>query len=243
MAKLSGPGPAKYFLRGTCGYTEHDPSKPRSPAYKIGSRVWPSTATNDSPGPAAYAVPPKIVRMGRDGYPAYSLYGRPKDAKLFCTPGPDAYASERCPPTTGSRAPSYTFGLRTALFSRQKTPAPNSYSLPTLVGSKSVDKSSSPAYSMTGRSRIGGFHQDTKQTPGPGAYSSGSPDVYRYRSPIYSITARNSIPGDSTMKPGPGAHRPEKVYITRRIAPRFSFGVRHSEYKAPILDIGVDSEV
>ena len=53
------------------------------------------------------------------------------------------------------------------------------------------------------------------QTPGPGAYSWGSPDVYRYRSPIYSITARNSIPGDSTMKPGPGAHSPEKVTIKK----------------------------
>ena len=236
MAKLSGPGPAKYFLRGTCGYVLHDPSKPRSPAYKLGARVWPSTARNDGPGPAAYFVPPKVVRMGRDGYPAYSLYGRAKDAKAFCTPGPgesiipaawcreddasrcvvtemrvyvfalccmvlanglgelrtpscskqkgcwaaglsdqrvtfgmylvDAYAAERCPPTTVAKAPSYTFGLRTALFSRQKTPAPNAYSLPTIVGSKSVDKSSPPSYSMTGRSKIGGFHQDTKQVTG-----------------------------------------------------------------------------
>lgn len=88
MAKISGPGPAKYFLRGTCGFMHHDPSKPRSPAYKLGGRVWPNLGKNDGPGPAAYAVPPNIVRMGRDGYPSYSLYGRTKELKVFRTPGP-----------------------------------------------------------------------------------------------------------------------------------------------------------
>ena len=88
MAKLSGPGPAKYYLKGTCGYMNHDASKPRSPAYKLSARVWPSLAKQDGPGPAAYFVPPKVIRMGRDGYPSYSLYGRHQEVKIFCTPAP-----------------------------------------------------------------------------------------------------------------------------------------------------------
>ncbi|XP_062510753.1 ciliary microtubule associated protein 1A-like [Corticium candelabrum] len=237
MAKLSGPGPAKYYLKGTCGYMNHDASKPRSPAYKLSARVWPSLAKQDGPGPAAYFVPPKVIRMGRDGYPSYSLYGRHQEVKIFCTPAPDAYAPEQCPPTTVAKAPSYSFGIRTALFSKHHTPAPNTYGLPTMIGFKSVNKTSVPSYSLTGRSKIGSFHQDTKKTPGPGTYNAANPNVYKFRNPLYSISARNALPSDSTRKPGPGAHYPEKVFITRRLAPQFSFGIRHSDYKAPILDV------
>lgn len=35
---------------------------------------------------------------------------------------------------------------------------------------------------------------------------------------------------DSTKKPGPGAHSPEKVYCNKKSAPKYSLGIRHSEY-------------
>lgn len=50
--------------------------------------------------------------------------------------------------------------------------------------------------------------------PGPGAYESGNPDKYKFRSPSYSISSRTNIPTDQTQKPGPGAHSPEKVRKT-----------------------------
>lgn len=40
---------------------------------------------------------------------------------------------------------------------------------------------------------------------------------------------------DSTQKPGPGAHSPEKVYINKPSAPNFSLGIRHSEFITPLI--------
>ena len=40
---------------------------------------------------------------------------------------------------------------------------------------------------------------------------------------------------DTTQKPGPGAHSPEKVKITKRSPPAYSLGVRHSEYLCPLI--------
>ena len=49
------------------------------------------------------------------------------------------------------------------------------------------------------------------QTPGPGAYNTTDPGIIKRKAPQYSMTSRNVLPGDSTLKPGPGAHSPEKV--------------------------------
>ena len=51
------------------------------------------------------------------------------------------------------------------------------------------------------------------QTPGPGAYHVTDPNLYKNKTPHYSMTSRNPMPGDSTQKPGPGAHSPERVCI------------------------------
>ena len=51
------------------------------------------------------------------------------------------------------------------------------------------------------------------QTPGPGAYGSMDPDIYKTKKPSYSMIARNGMPGDTTKKPGPGAHSPERVCL------------------------------
>ena len=49
------------------------------------------------------------------------------------------------------------------------------------------------------------------QTPGPGTYNTTEPQIYRDKAPQYSMTSRNVMPGDTTQKPGPGAHSPEIV--------------------------------
>lgn len=79
---------------------------------------------------------------------------------------------------------------------------------------KQSGKKQAPCYSMTERSKIGGFSEDLKKTPGPGAYNTTEPSTYRERQPQYSMTSRNTMPGDATIKPGPGAHSPEKVCTT-----------------------------
>ena len=40
---------------------------------------------------------------------------------------------------------------------------------------------------------------------------------------------------DATKKPGPGAHSPEKVTVTKKASPAHSMGIRHSEYICPLI--------
>ncbi|XP_006633801.1 ciliary microtubule associated protein 1B [Lepisosteus oculatus] len=231
-ALYSSPGP-KYALPGTTGTVYHDPRKYKAPAFSFGSRHC--QFSNDcSPGPG-YLVPPNITRIGRDGTPAYSVYGRPRDLVLFQTPGPGRYSPERSGKSAYYSAPAYSLSARTKGFRNDQTPGPAAYMLPPVLGPKTVNKTSAPNFSLTGRSKIGSFHEDLQKTPGPGTYKIVEPCMYKYKPPQYSMTGRNSMPGDTTQKPGPGAHCPEQVTFTRNKPPSFSFGVRHSEYVAPLV--------
>lgn len=49
------------------------------------------------------------------------------------------------------------------------------------------------------------------QTPGPGTYEVIQPNTNKRRMPAYTMNGRNYMPEDSTLKPGPGQHSPEKV--------------------------------
>eukprot|EP00062_Callorhinchus_milii_P025312 gi/632986163/ref/XP_007910082.1/ PREDICTED: outer dense fiber protein 3-like [Callorhinchus milii] len=231
-AHYSSPGP-KYRLPGSTGYVEHDATKFKSPAFSFGVTHARFT-TNSSPGPA-YLIPSFLTRRGRDGTPAYSIYGRPRDINLFRTPGPGSYAPERSGKSAYSAAPAYSISGRTKDFKLDQSPGPAQYKLPAVLGPNIMTKSSSANYSLSGRSKIGSFHEDLQKTPGPGAYSVTDPNAYKYKPPQYSMMGRNQLPGDSTRKPGPGSHCPEKVTINRGVAPAFSFGVRHSEYLAPLI--------
>jgi len=223
-AMMKGPGPAKYGLPSCLGHPGHDIRKSKSPAFSFGRRLK-TVTSSDSPGPA-YMFPARMTRQGGDGAPAYSLHGRPKMAKPLATPAPGHYRPER----RRNSASGYSFGMRTKTFTHDSTPSPSAYTIPSYVGSGA--RSSAPAYSMTGRSKIGSFHEDLRRTPGPGSYKTIIPSVYKYKSPTYSMNGRNYLPNDATKKPGPGTYTPEKVVVNRDIAPKFSFGVRHSEYMA-----------
>ena len=85
-----GPGPGKYSLPSTCGYKSHDVTRRTSPAYSFGTRFkqFSSLANKPhSPGPAHF-VAPQITRKGKDGSPAYSIYGRPRSLSAQPTPSP-----------------------------------------------------------------------------------------------------------------------------------------------------------
>ena len=51
----------------------------------------------------------------------------------------------------------------------------------------------------------------TSKTPGPGTYEVTTPDTYRTKQPKYSLKGRKFMPGDGTIRPGPGIYYPEKV--------------------------------
>ncbi|KAG9273765.1 outer dense fiber protein 3-like protein 2 [Astyanax mexicanus] len=232
-----GPGPGRYALPPTIGYVNHDYTKPSSPAYSFHSRLSSNMVSVDSsPGPQ-YHVEAKITRFGRDGTPSYSMLGRKKlSAGTFQTPGPGAYSPEKAPPLNGHRQPpSYTMAYRTRYRSVDAIPAPNSYTLPNLLGSQIPNKSSSASFSMSSRRKSGGPSEDLAMTPGPGHYNSTEPSIYLNRQPSFSIQSRHSIPSDATRKPGPGTHSPERVIAHLPRPPSFSLGVRHSEFVTPLV--------
>ena len=81
---------------------------------------------------------------------------------VFCHTA--AYHAEKVNSLRESKAPAYSFGLKTGLIQmKSTTPSPNSYTLPSLMGSNIVGKRSNAAYSMTGRSKIGSFHEDLRK--------------------------------------------------------------------------------
>lgn len=63
------------------------------------------------------------------------------------------------------------------------------------------------------------------------AYNTQNTDSYRKKQPLYSFGARFDRPKDKTVKPGPGSYNPQKA----RGAPKFSMGVRHSQFVLPVL--------
>lgn len=90
--------------------------------------------------------------------------------------------------------------------------------------------------------------------PGPGYYDAEYTAIKR-RSPMYSMGGKHKMPSDDIMKPGPGAHCPEKVcliiawkflrnnfYNVRTFqvnlsnVPSYSFGIKHSPYLGYLRD-------
>ncbi|XP_061876336.1 ciliary microtubule associated protein 1B [Colius striatus] len=160
-------------------------------------------------------------------------------AALCGSPGPKyglpssvgCYSPERAGSLIFPSAPACALHGRPRHSSGPQTPGPAAYQLPPMLGPRVVSKSSAPNYSMLGRSNVGAFYQDLCKTPGPCCYRPVAADVYKRRAPRFSLTARNSLPGDSSSKPGPAAYSPQQP--SRRRGP--SFGIRHSEYVTPLM--------
>ncbi|KAM9292843.1 ciliary microtubule associated protein 1B [Morus bassanus] len=227
-ALYSSPGP-KYGLPTNVGYHLHDPSRGRAPAYSFGVRVG-GRQEERSPGPA-YLLPPGTTAKGKDGTPAFSIYGRPRDLPPIRTPGPGCYSPERAGRLAFPSAPACSLRSRTRHSASHQTPGPAAYGLPPMLGPHVVGKSSAPNYSIPGRSNVGAFYEDLCKTPGPCSYRVVDADVYKRRAPQYSMLARNALPGDNTTKPGPGAYSPEQQGRQQGL----TFGIRHSEYLAPLI--------
>ncbi|XP_042198750.1 outer dense fiber protein 3-like protein 2 [Callorhinchus milii] len=234
-----GPGPGRYALPPTIGSVGHDFTRHANPAYSFGKKHTSALYYSDcSPGPQYY-VDPKITRFGQNGTPAYSMLGRAKHSSKYSeTPGPGAYSAPSGPPLNEHRPPAYSMGSRTKYRKLDSVPAPNRYTLPSLLGPRVPTKPASASYTVSGRVQAGGFAEDLSKTPGPGKYNSTDPSVYLRRPPAYSMLGRGPEPRNLAQRPGPGAHRPEKVNLHKPSVPAFSLGVRHSEYVTPfIIDV------
>lgn len=228
-AKERGPGPGRYQLPSSVGATAHDVTKKKAPGYSFGTKL-PNSIIKKSEGPGPKnAVDAAITRTGKQAAPAFSMGSRPAGFKQSRTPAPGAYSPEKVKVDKGKSAPAYTMRPRVKGRSNDETPASNTYNLKSPVGEVG------PKYSMTGRSSIGGFAQDTAKAPGPGKYNATDPDKFKKRGAAYSMAARTYMPSDQTKKPGPGAHNPEKVVVNTKKSPAYSLGTRHTEYTTPLI--------
>jgi len=234
-AKEKGPGPGRYLLPSAVGSSNHDQTKKMSASFSFGTKL-PNSIIRPTAGPGpAHNVPPAIQRTGKDEAPKYSMAGRPNENKLARTPAPGAYSPEKVKIDKGHTAPAYTMRQRTALKATETTPAANAYAVSSVLSDSPISTYQSGAkYSMTGRSNVGGFADNTKKTPGPGKYQVTNPDVYKTKAGAYSMAARTFMPSDQTKKPGPGAHT-INTDAAKKKAPAFSMGVRHSEYLTPLI--------
>ncbi|OBS70896.1 hypothetical protein A6R68_00565, partial [Neotoma lepida] len=205
MALYTSPGP-KYLIPPTTGFMKHTPTKLRAPAYSFRGAPM-LLAENCSPGPR-YSVNPKILRTGKDIGPAYSILGRYR-TKTMLTPGPGDYFPEKSTKHVFDSAPSHSISARTKTFRVDSTPGPAAYMLPVVMGPHT--------------------------TPGPAAYRQTDVQVTKFKAPQYTMAARVEPPGDKTLKPGPGAHSPEKVFLNKPCAPIVTFGIKHSDYMTPLV--------
>lgn len=90
------------------------------------------------------------------------LPGRPRESTTtYSMTG--AYSPEKQKYPYHKYPPQYSFGSRTKSGKKDQTPGPNTYNLPGILGPKAVGKKSAPSYSLVGRSKIGGFHEDLQK--------------------------------------------------------------------------------
>ncbi|KAF7401099.1 hypothetical protein HZH68_006919 [Vespula germanica] len=225
-----GPGPV-YKLPPLVGYVGHDPSKHRGPAYSIRFRVGLGEETV-GPGPR-YNIN-KLTKFGLDKSPAYTIAVRYPDTILDLGPGPGAYSPEHCLPMNHSRrAPAYSIKSKGQPLQILEGPGPNAYTIPTCIGPRIPDKRAQAAYT------IGGYYEPLLDSlgPGPAAYADLNQNVIKKRYPAYSLKWRHDH-AEEYYSPGP---RYNPTYNTGKRAPKYSFGVRHSECAGnPITSLDED---
>ncbi|XP_041852254.1 outer dense fiber protein 3-B [Melanotaenia boesemani] len=230
-AFYSGPGP-KYALPGLTGVTQHDPTKCKAPVFSFGAR-YVEVKTDCSPGPK-YQIPSNITQWGRNSTPSFSLGSRTKQPEPFQAPGPGHYSPEKSEKLIFPSAPAFPLFERSQKEIINQIPGPATYTLPPMLGPNVVSPSA-PSFSLCSRRNTGSFYEDLQKTPGPAAYKAVDPGVYRQNPPQYSISGRNFHSAKTSDKPGPGAHYPERVTLTKSKAPSFTFGLRHSQYISPLI--------
>ncbi|KAJ8968728.1 hypothetical protein NQ317_005249 [Molorchus minor] len=208
--KNVGPGPGKYLLPPLTGYRDHDCSRFRNPQYSIGMRAAGLRKAN-IPGPQ-YDVR-NMTPYGKVSPPAYSLKVRPKPLTAFKVPGPGTYKNELVP---GRKGPAYSITFRHPPIKGMQTPGPNVYQLPTTIGPKVPDIHANPGYSLSYKHYL----NPKNVSPGPAKYGGTNTNVYKYRSPNYTVSPRVFPPGCKMAGPGPiyNPKLPEK--------PGYSFGIR-----------------
>uniref|UniRef100_A0A182PGN5 Uncharacterized protein n=1 Tax=Anopheles epiroticus TaxID=199890 RepID=A0A182PGN5_9DIPT len=222
-AKNKGPGPAAYGLPPEIGFNQHDPRKERKPMYTM-RPAFKTRFDTLGPGPAVYDLK-KITRVGGPREPKYSLAARLNERKLEMVPGPGAHNNHLVPTMKCKRPPLYSFGQRIDVANREIIPAPNRYD-----GLIYMTRTKAPSYSMRPQTKdIHGL-----EGPGPARYGPTSRDVTHKRAPNYSMRAVHRHLTERTPHPGPNRYGLMNLRMDAT-APSYSFGIKHPEWKDPMI--------
>nr|AGM32679.1 uncharacterized protein [Coptotermes formosanus] len=196
-------------------------------------RRGPIAAEYSSPGPACVTLPnligvSSVPYSTRGRAPAFSFGGRHGNKNDSPGPGPGQYNVTGLSAKGKDSAPAATLHSRTKGARPDLTPAPGDYNL---EKSEKVVHDNSPKYTFGHKTQV----EKPSQTPGPGTYNNSKADNYKAKAPAYSMSSRYQLPSDSTLKPGPGAHSPEKIRLDN--LPAHTFGIKHSPHMGYLKDI------
>ncbi|XP_008117394.1 protein CIMAP1C [Anolis carolinensis] len=228
-AKYKGPGPGKYGRHPCTGIKDHDFTKYTEPAYTMRVKSYEKMiAFVESPGPC-YFVDPSLSHLGIWKPASFRMQQGRKVTKIIPTPAPNEYYVEKIHPIEEPNAPAYTIGVRTCYCESSPTPGPNKYTLPGTLGPGLVVKPSAPCLTMASSASVWSYAKDLVKGPGPAMHARPEPNVYLHRQPAYSISQKLNPPSKDYM-PGPLDYNAELVMAHKPRAPRFSLGIRHSEY-------------
>ncbi|CAI9563344.1 unnamed protein product [Staurois parvus] len=92
-------------------------------------------------------------------------------------------------------------GSRTRYRIVDQVPAPNTYSLPPVLGPRVPGKASAPAFTVSGRSHHGGHSEDLAVTPGPAHYIQIDNNSYMKKGPAYSMLGRHQVSKKHNLLP------------------------------------------
>ena len=232
VAEYSIPGPGDYKLPGLIGYTNHDQTYKKEPAYTFKRRDKStfSTIKADNPGPNKYDLKSYMNRFGKYNPPSAKLTKRYQDKKFNGGPSPVSYPYEKHGIFRYKNAPAFTMKWRKHSDKLKPLPASNHYKIPLVLGLPSPNRINVPRYSILGKVKD---EIIPHRSPGPAAYNIR----LIKNSPAFTLHERTKIIQNRAIGPGPAKYnlRDLSTEIYKN-SPRAKFGIRHStfQYLPPI---------
>nr|XP_054306037.1 outer dense fiber protein 3-like protein 1 isoform X2 [Pongo pygmaeus] len=191
MAKIKGPGPAKYIRPSCTGYIDHDISMFKAPAYTLHSRHS-EKGLNPTLASCQYYFE-KIHPPGERRAPQYTFGYRRPYRVMDPNPAPNQYQMPLLlgPNTPVSRAaPCYSLASRDKNWFYKEDvaggPGPTTYARP----EPSIYQNRSPTYSMAKRFT---YPLDLTPRPGPGTHEVQQVTVHKPHIPAFTMGIKHSL--------------------------------------------------